>query len=145
LIPAVRKAAYALFAADVGAGGLVSLVTGGLWSEQPPDGTSAPYVVGNFQSSVEEDAFGNDGSYGAYSFNIYTPKNDSGGDAASVNTAAESIIGRIRTVYQRQTQTVAFNGSNWKVYFQAESSLVIPERDTFWHHVEIYRFHCYPA
>jgi len=145
VIPAVYKAAQALYAADTGTGHLVDLLTGGFFAGVGPVTAVPPYCIGSVQASGEQDAFGSDGSVGYFAFNVYTPRVDGSGNAVSIGPVADSIIARLRTVFHKQQTTVSFNGINWYVTFQASSGVMVPEAAFAFHHAEIYRFTCYPA
>ncbi len=145
MIPAVYKAVQSLFAADTGTGHLVDLLTNGYYVGVAPVTAVPPFMVGNVQSSGEDDAFGSDGSTGLFAFNVYTPRVDSSGNAVSIGPNADAIIARLRTVYHKQQVTVDFNGINWIVTFQASSGIMVPEAAFAFHHAEVYRFTCYPA
>lgn len=147
MIPALYKAAQALYAADTTpTTGLVALLTGGYYTQEGPT-TSAtpPYVIGSVQASAEMDTFGSDGSMGYFAFNIYTPKVDSLGNAISIGPVADSIIARLRTVFHNQSTTVTFNSITWRVFFKASSGIAIPEDDFAWHHAEVYQVTCFPS
>lgn len=145
MIPALYKAAQSLYAADTGAGSLVTMLTGGYYTAIGPVTTTPPYMIGSVQASVEEDAFGSDGSLGYFAFNIYTVSTSTNNGRVSVGPVADLVIARLRTVFHKKQTTVSFAGLNWVVSYQASSGLFVPESQFAHHHIEIYRTTCMPV
>lgn len=146
MIPLVYKAARSMFAADSGAGGLTTLLTGGYFTQLAPTTAVPPFMVGSVQADGETDSFGGNGSVGFFAFNIYTPKtNTSTGAAYSIGTQDEPIISRLMTVYHNKSTTATFNGLTWTVSFKRSSGIGIPESDFAWHHAEVYQVTCFPT
>lgn len=144
MIPLVYKAVESMYAADNGAGGLTTLLTGGYFIQIAPSTTTPPFMVGSVQADGETDSFGGNGSQGFFAFNVYTPRNSSTGAALGL-ASTETIISRLMTVYHNKSTTATFNGLTWTISFKRSSGIGVPESDFAWHHAEVYQVTCFPT
>ena len=130
-------AARALFAADNGSTGLNNSASPAYVTSfnylQAGQQQARPYVVFSIVSDRSNDGKAVDIQESRIAFNVYS-------DSLLASPGnVYTILKRLRTVYHRIASTQTISSVNYNVWFQRASGNIVPESESVFHHVEVYK------